>query len=271
MSSECVLWLDSEACRSPAAVGNKCARLATLRQAGHNVPDGFAVAASCLRSGGWNGEVTQALIQLAPPWVVRSSSTAEDSGGAAFAGIFATVAGLADPALVLAAVEEVGTNIDGIRVTAYARARDIDPGRIEMGVLVQTLIEPSVAGVAFSRDPVTGADETVIEANYGLGETVVDGSVVPDGVRLGVDGEIIDRRLGRKTQKAVFSSARGGLERVPVPLTDRKRHALSDREAQRVGELTRRLEAETGEPADVEWAFVETKLHLLQCRPITSC
>jgi pyruvate,water dikinase len=270
VSSDCVLWLDSEACRSPAAVGNKCARLAILRQGGHIVPDGFAVTASCLRSGGWEGEVAQALIDLAPPWVVRSSSTAEDSGGGAFAGIFATVAGLADPAMVLAAVEEVGTSIDGIQVTAYARARDIDPGSIEMGVLVQTLVEPSVAGVAFSRDPVTGAEETVIEANYGLGETVVDGSVVPDGVRLGIDGEIINRRLGRKTQKAVFSSARSGLERVPTSLADRKRHALSDREARRVGKLTRRLEVEIGEPADVEWAFVAAKLYLLQCRPITS-
>jgi pyruvate,water dikinase len=269
VSGDCVLWLDAEACRSPAAVGNKCARLATLRQGGHDVPDGFAVTASCLRSCDWKGAVAEALVDLPPPWVVRSSATAEDSGGGAFAGIFATIPGLADPAAVLAAVEEVGASVNRSQVTAYARARDIDPRSIEMGVLVQTLVEPSVAGVAFSRNPVTGADETVIEANYGLGETVVDGSVVPDGVRLGKDGEIIDRRLGRKAQKAIFSSTRG-LKRVPTSPAERNRHALSNREAQKVAKLTRRLELEIGEPADVEWAFAATKLYLLQCRPITS-
>jgi pyruvate, water dikinase len=269
--TERVLPLGTEACRSVARVGNKCASLAALRQGGYNVPDGFAVKVGGLDSPVWRNEVEMALRDLSGPWVVRSSSTVEDGAKVTFAGLFESMVGLGDSASVLAAIERIGMSVGEERVVEYARECDVDLSGIGMGMLVQSLVDASVAGVAFSRNPISGADETVIEVNYGLGETVVDGSVVPDGVRVAPGGEILARRLGRKDEMVIFSAVRGRLERVPTASRRRERHALSDRQARMVGELARRLERETGGPVDVEWAFAqEDDLYLLQCRPITT-
>jgi pyruvate,water dikinase len=266
--SETVLWLGDPACQSASVVGNKGAALARLLQRGHEVPDGFVLSTDGLLSESWRDEVEGALGRLARPWAVRSSSTAEDGANVAFAGLFTTVLGLTDPGAVLAAVEAVAAGLDDAAVLAYAKRRAVGADGIRMGVLVQTLVAASVAGVAFSRDPVTGAEEIVIEANYGLGETVVDGSVVPDGARVARDGTIAERRLGGKAEKVVFDG--DGLRRVPTSSAERESFALSESAIEGVAALVRRLESDAGRPVDVEWAIAGENLYLLQSRAITT-
>lgn len=246
--------------------------LARLRQRGHPVPDGFCVTTDALADGAtdWREQVDAALRRLSPPWVVRSSSTAEDSQGLAFPGLFTTVLDLPDGRSVHEAIETVRNSVGGGAVAAYASHHGFDASSIRMAVLVQPLVVASAAGVAFSRDPVSGADRVVIEANYGLGETVVDGSVTPDAYVVEPDGAIGDRRLGSKRQKVVATTAAARVRRVETSELERASSVLTDAQVHAVATLTRQLAAEIGQPVDVEWALAGDELVLLQARPITT-
>ena len=145
----------------------------------------------------WKDPVSTALLDLPAPWVARSSSTAEDSDGLAFPGLFSTVLDLADARSLLEAVETVRASLHADAVATYAFGNGVDPSTVQMAVLVQSLVSATSAGVALGfRHPVTGAPDVIIEANYGIGETVVDGSVTPDAITVDPDRTITERRLG---------------------------------------------------------------------------
>lgn len=188
--------------------------LAQLRQDRYPVPDGFCVGVGAWRDERWRDQVREALERLAPPWAVRSSSTVEDAAGRTFAGLFTTITGIADPRSLLEAIDEVRTSGDSGTISAYAGRAAGEPVTSQMAVLVQTLIAADAAGVAFGRDPVTGADTVSIEANHGLGETVVDGSVIPDTWTVAPDATITARQIGSKHEKVVASTAPTGARRV---------------------------------------------------------
>lgn len=211
---------------------------------------------------------TLRVLELAPPWVVRSSSSAEDGAAAAFPGIFHTELGVRDTTELASAISRVRESLDGSEVKSYAAARGVARAGIRMGVLIQSQLHPRVAGVAFTRNPLTGADQVGIEANYGLGETVVDGSVTPDYFAITRDRAITIRRIGSKREKVIPGP--NGLERVPVPAAARAQSALSEADAIRVAQLAWALEADLNAPQDVEWALVDDTLFLLQTRPITT-
>jgi len=246
--------------------------LARLRQRGHPVPDGFCVTTDALADGadGWRAEVDAALRRLSPPWVVRSSSNAEDSHGLAFPGLFTTVLDVPDARSVHEAIETVRNSARGDAVAAYASHHGFDAASIRMAALVQPLVVATAAGVAFSRDPVSGADRVLIEANYGLGETVVDGSVTPDAYVVEPDDSIGGRRIGSKRQKVVATTAAARVRRVETSALEQGASVLADPQVHAVATLTRRLAAEIGHAVDVEWALVGDELFLLQARPITT-
>ncbi len=79
--------------------------------------------------------------------------------------------------------------------------------RPSVGVVVQTLLNPEVAGVMFTENPVSGDDERLIEASWGLGEAVVAGLVVPDHFRLDRAGQVLERKAGRSAQQSVACRA----------------------------------------------------------------
>jgi pyruvate,water dikinase len=267
-----VYWLDDSRCRDAARVGNKGAMLARLRQRGHPIPDGFCITTEALADGeaAWRDDMETALRRLSPPWVVRSSSTAEDSAGLAFPGLFTTVLDLPDVRTVREAIQTVHRSANGPAVAAYARHHHFAVESIRMAVLVQPLVIASAAGVAFSRDPVSGADRVLIEANYGLGETVVDGSVTPDAYAVEPDGSIGERRIGSKRQKVVATTATARVRRVETSELERGSSVLTDAQVHAIANLVRRLAAELTHAVDVEWALVGGDLLLLQARPITT-
>jgi pyruvate,water dikinase len=266
-----VLWLDDRRCRRPGAVGNKCATLARLRGLGYDVPDGFCVTTTALAAGAdsYANAVAEALRRLGSPWVARSSSTVEDSQGHAFPGLFTTILDLDDEGSLLAAIEQIQAGANSEVVRRYAESLGVAPGAVEMAVLVQSLVPASVAGVAFSRDPVSERQHVVIEANYGLGETVVEGSVTPDSFTVGAGGEVLARSLGAKRQK-VIAPAGARLRRVDASDSERSAFSLDDERAAAVAEVARGLEADLGHPVDVEWAFTGDRLQVLQARPIST-
>lgn len=267
-----ILWLDDSRCCQPDLAGNKCATLARLRSRGYDVPDGFCVTTAAVSGGAdvYREPVIEALRQLKSPWAARSSSTAEDSQGHAFPGLFTTLLDLADSNSLLAAIEKIDISTHSEVVRKYAEHLGVDPGTVEMAILVQSMVPATVAGVAFSRDPVSEEHRVVIEANYGLGETVVDGSVTPDSFTVGADGKVLARSLGSKRQKVVATTLDARVRRVDTSDLERSALVLDDEGVGAVAEVTRRLEGDLGYPVDVEWAFARDRLNILQARPITT-
>jgi pyruvate,water dikinase len=142
-----------------------------------------------------------------------------------------------------------------------------------MAVIVQEQLDPVVAGVAFSADPMGGHEDTaVVSAVYGLGEGLVSGELDADTWRVPPDPAApLEARIADKTN-ALGVVAHGGLSMKAIPREDTRRPALEPAEVRRIARCARFLAARFGAPQDVEWAVVgpERRLFLLQSRPITS-
>ncbi|MBY8872489.1 pyruvate, water dikinase [Micromonospora sp. PLK6-60] len=224
-------------------VGGKAAGLGELIRRGERVPDGFCVTTTAHRLGVIpRAEIVAAYQRLgAGPVAVRSSATAEDLPEASFAGQQDTVLDVTGTAELIAAIGKCWDSLHTARATAYRDARDLDHRAVRMAVIVQRMVDPAVAGVLFTANPLTGRrDEMVADAAPGLGTTVVDGAAT-------VDHYVLD-----------------GMPRAdPGCLTSAQ---LAELRA--AGE---RLQGHFGCPQDVEWAFDrDGVLWLLQSRPITS-
>ena len=159
-------------------------------------------------------KVTKAIATLPTPFAVRSSAVDEDSTAASFAGQHLTLLNVHSAADVPGAVREVWWSANSDSAITYRQKVGLFT-RPSVGVVVQTLINPDVAGVMFTEHPVTGADERLIEASWGLGEAVVAGLVVPDHFRLDRSGQVLERKAGRK-RIAIRSLPNGGTFEEPV-------------------------------------------------------
>jgi hypothetical protein len=135
--------------------------------------------------------------------------------------------------------------------------------------VVQALLNPTVAGVMFTENPVTGADERMIEASWGLGEAVVAGLVVPDHFRLDRPGQVLERKAGRKRVR-IRSLPTGGTVEEQVPAALVTELCLDDAQLAALSELALRCEQVYGPRRDIEWAFQDGELYLLQCRAVTT-
>jgi pyruvate,water dikinase len=138
-----------------------------------------------------------------------------------------------------------------------------------MGVVVQELVEADTAGVLFTRNPVSGADELVIEASWGLGEAVVAGLVTPDRFRLARDGSVVDRAAGLK-DVALRTDPAGGTRETEVPAELARTLCLDDPQLASLHSLAMRCDEVFGGSHDVEWAFAAARLYLLQRRALTT-
>jgi phosphoenolpyruvate synthase/pyruvate phosphate dikinase len=271
-ASQPIISLRDDIARDRTITGNKAATLACLLARGYPVPDGVVLSAHTpINDRRTTGTLIARALKdggLSAPWVVRSSSTVEDGSDSAFPGVFKTVLGVEDEPALGAAALEVRASSDSELAKRYVNARRLNLGNIDMAVLVQSQLQPDAAGVAFSRDPVTGKDHVGVEANYGLGETVVDGSVSPDYFVVNRSSKVVTRKVGTKKEQVVYGAE--GLERRPVPDAARATTSITNDQAIRIAALAWKIERELGAPQDIEWAFVGSTLYLLQARPITT-
>jgi pyruvate,water dikinase len=137
-----------------------------------------------------------------------------------------------------------------------------------IGVVVQRMIEPDCAGVMFTKNPLNGTDERVIEGSWGLGEAVVAGLVVPDNYALDGQGCVVRRTAGVK-DLALRLAPEGGTVEEAVADDLVTAFCLTDDMLSRLHELATRCESFFGEGLDLEWAFSGGTLYLLQCRAMT--
>jgi pyruvate,water dikinase len=142
-----------------------------------------------------------------------------------------------------------------------------------MAVVIQSLIDADMAGVLFTRNPVTGADERVVEASWGLGEAVVSGLVIPDRYRVARGGQTLERTLGDKDvaiRPRSGLSAEVGTEEVPVNADMVDVFCLGEAELKALDRLATACDSIYGSTEhDIEFAFHGGDLFLLQRRPIT--
>ncbi len=252
--------------------GGKAANLSMALRAGLPVPDGVALsweAVEVIACGvpGEDQALPADLRGLAnTPLAVRSSAVDEDSQGVSFAGQHLTALNVIGHEAVLAAIQRVWRSGRDEAALAYRRRMGM-AGNPRIGVVIQRLVSADVAGVLFTRDPVSGdPDRWVTEAAWGLGEAVVAGLVSPDRYITSPSGVVLESRHGTK-KVAVVPDAGGGTRQRAV---DDEHWCLQMPDIRAVAGLGAACERLFGPGQDIEWAFSEGTLWLLQSRPITT-
>jgi pyruvate, water dikinase len=209
------------------------------------------------------------------PVAVRSSATAEDLPDASFAGQQDTYLWVEGVDAVLDHVKKCWSSIFTDRAIAYRHETGHDHEVISMSVGIQKMIQPRVAGVAFTLNPADGdRSQIAIDASWGFGEAVVSGEVTPDNF-------LVDKVLLEVTRRTVSTKAHeyvlgpnGGIELVPVDKERRDLPCLTDKELRAVAVAAKRAEKYYGSPQDIEWAIDAhlpdgDDIVLLQSRPET--
>lgn len=252
--------------------GAKAVGLGDALRAGLPVPPGVAlpwpaVDAISVRTQTATSALQDAVHDLTTPLAVRSSAVGEDSAGASFAGQHITVLNVPTVDDVEDAVREVWWSANSDSAITYRKRLGVFE-RPRVGVVVQSLLQPTTAGVMFTRNPITGADEQMIEASWGLGEAVVAGRVIPDSFRVSPSGEVLERRAGLK-RFAIRSAPDGGTVDEGVPAHLQESLCLDDGQLQALSALAGECERVYGAGRDIEWAFADGQLYLLQCRAVT--
>ena len=247
--------------------------LAKALQAGLTVPTGFAlnfgwVEAVMQNDAAVIAELESAFAGMKTPIAVRSSAIGEDSEGASFAGQHLSVLNVTTFTHLKSAIAEVVESALTASAQSYRKKLGVE-GAPRMGVVLQELFNPDAAGVMFTRNPLSGAEERVIEAAWGLGEVVVAGLVIPDYYRLSPEGEILERRVGEKDLEFRLL-AEGGTEEVEVPADRANANILDDTDLLNLHQLALRCESIYGKDLDIEWGLANGILALLQCRSITT-
>jgi phosphohistidine swiveling domain-containing protein len=203
------------------------------------------------------------------PVAVRSSATAEDLPDLSFAGQQDTYLNIIGIDQILKAVINCWSSLWTARAIGYRMRNHIPQNEVALAVVVQEMIQSDAAGVLFTANPLTGLlSESVIDATFGLGEALVSGQVEPDHYVVDMlHRKIVEKKLGAKKISTRGQSG-GGVETIEEDASDQQ--ALSDEEIRQLASLGEQVQKEYGSPQDIEWAFADGKLYLLQARAITS-
>jgi pyruvate,water dikinase len=206
------------------------------------------------------------------PVAVRSSATAEDTESASFAGMNETFLNVRGADQVVDAVRRCWSSLFGARTVYYRAKRGFGQADMDIAVVVQRQILATRAGVMFTIDPASGADDRlIIEGSFGLGESVVSGSVSPDRYVVSKQGLAILAREVRRKELTIEPQADGGTVTRQLSGDEAHQPVLSDDEVREIAGLGLRIEGHYGTPQDTEWAFdPDGNAWMLQSRPVTS-
>ena len=254
-----ICWLHERAARERSVAGGKGAGLAALRATGFEVPDGFVITTRVFREvarggddldGARAADIVRAYRRLGGLVAVRSSLVAEDGTERSFAGQLESRLNVEGDADVLAAVRGVYRSVHQASFASYAARAGGGPAAasgMDLAVVVQRMVQPLASGAAFSVDPVTGERHVVIEADAGLPDRLMGGTIVPSRFVVGTRGELT-------------AADRRGVDAGALP----------DEAVLRLGAVVRDVADRAGTPQDVEWAWTGSRVTLLQARPITA-
>lgn len=257
-----------------AAYGGKSVQLGASLRSGLPVPPGWALSVpfvAAVVEGQQEAHVALKILlqHHANPFAVRSSGVGEDATIASFAGQHFTELNCIGYDGVVEGIHSVwkSGHSDGARAYRAKLGITAEP---RTAVTLQKMVFPECAGVMFTRHPVTGADEIVIEASWGLGEAIVEGLVIPDHFRFGKAGELRERRAGTK-DLMIRALPEGGVEESSIDDPDKVNgFCINDAHLAELVALAMKCEAHFGPGRDIEWGIENDLLYLLQCRTITT-
>ena len=211
--------------------------------------------------------------QQLPFVAVRSSSVLEDSEKTSAAGQYESYLNIKGVESLMHHVMMCWASVFTSRAIYY-RNKNGQPQDAGIGVIVQTMVNSERSGVSFTVDPTNptdaGAEKIIIEACWGLGETIVQGQVEPD--RYAVDkrnGEILEKFIGNKIMMRRRDPASGTtvIAKVPKELTNYQ--VINDTEIKALAAICKKIENHYGKPQDIEWAAERGKLFIVQTRAVT--
>ncbi len=210
--------------------------------------------------------------EKAPFVAVRSSATAEDLPDASFAGQQETYLNVHTPKEVVEKVKECYSSLFTDRAIFYRIQKGFDHMSIALSAAIQLMAYSESSGVIFTLD-VSNGDRTVVmvEAGYGLGEFVVQGTITPDEYLIRKsDLSIVKKNVPKKTIQLVRIPS-GGTEKRSVPSNLQDKQVLTDEQIVELGKYAIAIEQHYKKPMDIEWALDErtNKLVILQARPET--
>ena len=264
-------------------VGGKGLNLGKLTRAGFRVPQGFCVTTDAYLSSvrdlpEQNANSIKELV-LAPELAkaihtayenlqtgtvaVRSSATAEDLAEASFAGQQDTFLNVTPDAL-LEALKACWASLWSERAIAYRKTHGIVGEGLAMAVVIQEMCEADVSGVLFTVSPFS-QDVSIVESNWGLGESVVSGAITPDSYQVSREtGAVLEKTVATKREMVTAD----GVSEVSVVQQDIP--SLSDAQLKALTQLGLQVENHYGQPMDIEWALADGEFVLLQARYITT-
>lgn len=259
--------------------GGKAHALGILLRANFPVPEGVVVPFATYRAAranrsGVTEELREAIADCLEgfgdaPLAVRSSADSEDSSGASAAGQHESVLGVQGIDSVLSAVQDCWASLHSERAVSYRANFDVTQSSASqhgaMAVIIQRLVDGDVSGVMFT--PAAPGGVTEIEAAWGLGVSVVGGTVTPDRYRIdeyGAATTIIADKQTRIDRRGTM------LVTTDVMSTARNTATLDDPTAVQLAQLGREIATLLSGPQDIEWSIADGRISVLQARPITS-
>lgn len=282
------LWFDHPDAQQLELVGGKAASLAKLAEA-QRIPPGFILSTKAydewshqsLDDGIPAPELGAAVREMYTelesrtgvnnvPVAVRSSAIDEDGSGDSFAGLHDTYLNVIGTEAVARAIVKCWSSLKSPQALHYRESKGLDVESARMGVVIQQLVPAEASAVAFSANPITGeTSEVLINSNYGLGESVVSGMATPDTIIV-QKNDTSQQALTIGAKEFMSVRTLHGTEEQHVPQLLRSQPALSSEQVSEIAQLAINLERSTGRAVDIECAFHDGLLYLLQCRPITT-
>lgn len=201
---------------------------------------------------------------------VRSSATAEDTAETSFAGMNETFLNVKGADQLIESVKKCWASLYGARVLFYRRKQNIPEERMSIAVAVQVMVEADKAGVMFTVNPATGDPDTiVIESSFGLGDTVVSGSVSPDRYEVDKDTLEVTKEAVAIKDFMDIRGPEGGVIRKDLSHDKARASSLSREDVRELAQLGREIHEHYNQPQDIEWAIDDSRVYIVQTRPVT--
>ncbi|HSX19449.1 MAG TPA: phosphoenolpyruvate synthase [Candidatus Saccharimonadales bacterium] len=201
---------------------------------------------------------------------VRSSATAEDLPNASFAGQQKTFLNVKGKEELKRAILDAWASLFEARAIFYRQDQKFDHFKVGIAIPVQIMVQSQTSGVMFTVDPITGNKNTaVIEAIWGLGELIVGGQATPDHFEVEKQNFTISVKSIAKQEKQLVKVEKGN-KLVTIAKAHQKSQKLPDAKVLELAKIGKMLENHYFSPQDIEWAYTNGKIYLVQTRPITT-
>ena len=258
-----IFWLNEKiALNNQNIIGEKAANLANLLQSGYAVPNGFCIPNELLLSLSANPEVERLIKEayhqlleqssFSKSVAVRSSSTREDLENASFAGQFESILNISSEKELLKAIKTCFQAENSQRLAQYQKKHGVEDQGGHLAILVQLMVSAEFSGVLFTQDPISSTkNKMVIEMTPGLGNEITSGQIKPVQFFISPDSTIIEKN----------NSQNGFIKEL-----QKNNREFFDQ----LYSLGKKLEEHFKNPQDIEWAYKNQQIWVLQSRPITT-